>query len=195
MWVLISLVGLALLAGGAWFAFIRSVETPAYRVIAAEGPYELRDYPAHVAAEVHRDGGRETAVGRGFGPLAGYIFAKTRPGPKIAMTAPVTQVPDDESGWRVRFIMPAEHSKESLPTPANADVRLVEVPAQRIAAVRFSGRATDPMFEAKTSALRSWLSGQGYATTATPTFAYYDDPSIPGLLRRNEVLVPVRPTP
>lgn len=188
---LLALIGLVALAAGGWYAFIRSVETPDYAVVVADGAYEVRDYPRLLAAEVRRAGSREAAVQRGFGPLAGYIFAKSRPGPKISMTAPVTQAPDHDDEWRVRFVMPAKYTKESLPKPGSDDVRIVEIPAQRVAAVRFSGRATDALFEAHAEDLRRWLEGQGYTATSTPTFAYYDDPSIPGPLRRNEVLIPV----
>ncbi|MEL6183625.1 MAG: heme-binding protein [Myxococcota bacterium] len=194
LWVLPVLLGLPVLLFGGWYAYLRSVETPAYAVVASERSFELRDYPKMIAAEVRRTGGRQTAVSLGFGPLAGYIFAKERSGERIAMTAPVTQEPIDESGgaWAVRFILPARYSMETLPPPASADVRLTEIPSRRVGAVRFSGRATDADFAARQSALEAWLARQDLHPAGAATFAYYDDPSIPGFLRRNEVLIPVR---
>lgn len=197
MWVLAVLVLLVLVAVGGWYATIRSVETPSYAVVREEGPFQLRAYPALVAAEVVRSGTREEAVRRGFGPLAGYIFAKERTGEKIAMTAPVTQTqrPDRPSEWAVRFIMPSKHSLETLPRPAGEDVDLVSIPPRRVAAVRFSGRADDDAFEEHRAALETWMESLGLEAEGPPTLAYYDDPFVPGFLRRNEVLIPVEGTP
>lgn len=190
---LLVLAGVAALFLGGWYAYIRSVETPNYSVVTSDRAFELRDYPGMVAAEVRRGGGRQTAVSLGFGPLAGYIFAKERDGERIAMTAPVTQEEPVEDGgeWAVRFILPSKYSLDTLPRPASGDVRLVELPPRRMAAVRFSGRATDADFSARRAELEAWLSARGLSSAGAATFAYYDDPSIPGFLRRNEVLIPV----
>jgi hypothetical protein len=115
------------------------------------------------------------------------------------MTAPVTQQrasdaaaaagPEREGPWRIRFIMPAEYDREDLPEPATDVVRLVEVPPQRVAAVRFSRVATDAPIEAQEKRLRAWLEARRLAPAGPPTYAYYNDPFTPGFLRRNEVLI------
>ncbi len=184
-----------------WWWRVSNVETPKYTVVSTDGPIEVRDYPRLVAAEIEGQGGRGEAVSRSFMPLAGYIFAKERTGPKIAMTAPVTQqrkldealmVPPSEKGpWRVRFIMPAAYERSALPEPARADIELVEVPAMRAAAIRFSGVATDELIREQQDRLVAWLSARGLRASAPPTYAYYNDPFTPGFLRRNEVIIPV----
>lgn len=108
---------------------------------------------------------------------------------KIAMTAPVTQTSDDGQ-WRVRFLMPAGRTLADLPVPAG-DVRLVEVPAQRVAAIRFSGGWTDTAFARAEATLDAWLAAEGLAAAGPPTYAYYNDPFTPPFLRRNEVIVPI----
>ena len=195
MWVFVSLVALAFVVATGWYAFIRSVETPPFHLVTKDGVFEVRDYAEQVAAEVVRTGSREQAVQRGFRPLAGYIFAKDRPGEKVAMTAPVVQEPEDGSStstatWRVRFIMPSAYTKDSLPQPIG-EVRLTELPARRMAVIRFSGRADTAMFERELERLRNWIDRQGLRPEGGPTLAYYDDPLVPGPLRRNEVMVPV----
>jgi DNA gyrase inhibitor GyrI len=189
------------------FVFVvQNVEQPVYRVVDQEGDLEVRDYPSLVVAEVRREGSRREALGAGFGPLARYIFGKERAGEQIsmtapvtqqraeaiAMTAPVTQARGRGGDWAVRFIMPARYRLDQLPAPAG-DVRLAEVPARRVAAIRFSGRATDDQIAAKESELRAWLAQRRLTAASTPVYAYYNDPLTPGFLRRNEVLIDLTP--
>ena len=185
-----AFLALAVAACG-WWAVTSNVETPPYETVRAdEGQgIEIRRYPPLLAAEVTRRGSRDDAVRAGFGPLAGYIFAKEREGEKIAMTAPVTQAPGEGGAWTIRFIMPQGYDRETLPVPAGEDVEIVEIPERRIAAIRFSGRQTDALLAEKEAALREWLQDQELASDGAATFAYYNDPFTPGFLRRNEVLV------
>ncbi|MBC8050374.1 MAG: heme-binding protein [Chitinophagales bacterium] len=183
-----------------------NVEQPSYRTIVSDGAIELRQYPPSIVAEVTRRGSRQAAVSAAFGPLAGYIFAKERGGDKIAMTAPVTQQREtiamtapvtqsaSESGdnaWTVRFIMPAKYTLETLPKPANADVRIITVPETRRAAIRFSGYATDASIAEQQALLLGWLQSRKLKPVGSPTYAYYNDPFTPGPLRRNEVIYDV----
>lgn len=201
----VGVVAAVAVAGvGAWVYFVNNVEQPAYSVVAQDGPYEIRDYPELLVAEVRRSGDRRTAVNAGFRPLADFIFANDRAGDSIAMTAPVTQArepiamtapvtqsPSDVGGegeWTVRFIMPSEYTYESLPKPGGGDVRIETVPAARKAAIRFSGVATDDLLAEKEAELRAWLEDRQAEIAGPPTFAYYNDPFTPGFLRRNEVL-------
>jgi DNA gyrase inhibitor GyrI len=196
--VVLGIVGMAV-----FVYVVQNVETPAYTVVTADGAFEVRDYPPLVVAEVRRTGPRGEALSAGFGPLARYIFAKERAGDKISMTAPVTQerpetiamtapVTQSQAGggdWAVRFIMPAEYRLSQLPAPAGPDVQLKEVPARRIAAVRFSGRTTDALIAEREAELRAWMTARGLKAAAEPVYAYYNDPFTPGPLRRNEVQI------
>ena len=197
---------LAVLAGVGIFAWMRataSVETPDYTVERTDGAVELRSYPPLVLASVRREGDRSRAVGGAFRPLADYIFAKSRGGDKIAMTAPVVQEPEKiamtapvvqepgaDDAWTVSFIMPTGRTLADLPDPAG-DVTLREVPERRVAALRFSGRWTDANFEARASDLMAWVEAQGLTPASPVEYAYYNDPFTPWFLRRNEVLVEV----
>ncbi len=184
-----AVVTVVAVVGGARVWASQTVETPAYQIEAAQGAFEVRNYPAMVAAQVERTGNRGAAVRAAFSPLAGYIFAKDRPGEKIAMTAPVTQEPD-ENGWVVSFIMPAGRSIADLPVPAG-DVTLVDIPPRRMAAIKFSGRWTDDRFKRHADQLAAWIDAQGLKMVGDLEFAYYNDPFTPGFMRRNEVMVEV----
>ncbi|MEM0906770.1 MAG: heme-binding protein [Pseudomonadota bacterium] len=178
-------------AGGAWVWVSRSVETPAYTVEVADGPFEIRNYPTLVVASVDRDGERGEAVRAAFSPLARYIFARDRDGEKIAMTAPVTQEPS-QGGWTVSFIMPAGRTVADLPAPfAAQDISLSEIEPRQMASVRFSGRWTDDRFNEAAGQLAQWLESKNMTPAGPPEFAYYNDPFTPPFLRRNEVLIEI----
>jgi hypothetical protein len=194
--ILLAVAALSIAGFGIYIWRINAVEQPAYETVSQDGNFEVRDYPSLVAAEVVRFGSRRDAVYTGFRPLAAYIFASERPGEKIAMTAPVTQQSGQgTSEWSIRFIMPSKLSLQSLPRPENTEVKLVDIPAQRRAAVRFSGVADDVLLEEKTNALRAWMRSRGLTSQGAPTFAYYNHPLTPGFLRRNEVLFDLEAAP
>ena len=190
LWAAGGALALLLVALGGWTLLMRTVETPDHRVIRAEGAYELRAYPALRVAEIARDGPRRAALREGFGPLARYIFARDREGPKIAMTAPVTQRPSGE-GWAVAFILPAEYADAAPPAPATPGVAIRTEPAGRWAALRFSETPDDASLAAREAALRGWIAAQELSAQGAAVYAYYDDPMVPGFLRRNEVLIRV----
>lgn len=185
--------GAALLAVAGCAALVArgNVEEPPYESVTLDGDFELRDYPELTVAEVTTTGTRRDAVGAGFGPLAGYIFARERDGDKIAMTAPVTQTPGEGGDWVIRFIMPSQYTLDTLPRPAGSRVRLETLPPRRMAAVRFSGVARDTLIAEQEARLASWMNERGLVPVDTPTYAYYNDPLTPGFMRRNEVLIPV----
>lgn len=191
IWILGGGIVLLAIAGCAAFLVASNVEQPPYTSVSLDGDFELRDYPELTVAEVTTTGARQQAVSSGFGPLAGYIFAKEREGDKIAMTAPVTQTAADGGEWVVRFIMPSHYTLETLPRPAGSTVRLQTLPPRRMASVKFSGVTDDALIAEQEARLVAWMAARDLTPTETPTYAYYNDPFTPGFLRRNEVMVPV----
>lgn len=182
-----------------------ATEEPAFVVAIHESEFEVRDYPALVAAEVSVTGSRDQASRAGFRLLAGYIFggntrrqsiAMTTPvvqqravGQSIAMTAPVIQS-GKAGGWSVRFVMPRAYALETLPTPNDSRVHLVSVPASRFAVVRFSGVAKSAEVERKTATLKSFMERQHLRAAGPASLARYDPPWTPCFMRRNEVWIP-----
>lgn len=184
--------GLAAVGAAAAFAQYRHTEKPDYTLVRDDAEFELRDYPALVVAEISNAGTRERASGASFRRLAAYIFADDRPegGEKIAMTAPVLQDEPKPGQWRMRFVMPSHYTLDTLP-PAPEDITLTQMPARRMAALRFSGNASDRDLALMEARLRDWMRQERLMPAGEAEFAFYDAPMIPGPLRRNEVLIPV----
>ncbi|MFW5723619.1 MAG: SOUL family heme-binding protein, partial [Halochromatium sp.] len=192
--ILLGIAAVLGIAGLLVFVYvIQNVERPDYQVVVQDDDFELRDYPPLVVAEVSGRGDRQQSLSSGFGPLARYIFAKERGGEriamtapvqqravgvdeKIAMTAPVTQISAADGDWTVQFIMPSEYRLEDLPAPGNAEVRLERIPARRLAAVRFSGRANDQAIAEQQQRLKDWMSARDLEPRGAPIYAYYNDP-------------------
>lgn len=120
-----------------------------------------------------------------FGFLADYIFGNNAEGVKIAMTAPVLQQ-RTQDGFEVSFVMPSDLSNP--PTP-NTNLRVSKVDQKLMAAYRFSGSASDSLFEAKSKKLLEAVASAGYTPVSEVIYARYDGPWTLPLLRRNEVLV------
>ena len=112
-------------------------------------------------------------------------------GDDIAMTAPVAQTGSAEQGWTVRFFMPSKWSMETLPTPDDDTVRLVHVPAETVAVLRFTGDRSAPAVAARTEELMNTLRDNGIEPAGEPTSWFYDPPWTLPFLRRNEVTVAI----
>lgn len=194
-------------AGGSVVGFRRFTEEPDYTAESLADGVELRRYPARIAAQTAVEADEVTARRIGFERLAGYIFGKNhigsagqtavveqsrpRSGEKIAMTAPVAQQVDSDGQWVIRFFMPADRTRESLPDPDDAAVRLVTVPAETVAVKRFSGSTDPEVVAAKTADLLRTLESQGWKAVGSPAAWFYDPPWTVPVLRRTEVWVSV----
>jgi hypothetical protein len=203
-WTWIGLaLGAILLAGGAW-SQMSTVEEPKFTIAEQANGFELRDYPAMIAAEVSVKGPRETAINDGFRLLADYIFGNNIAADKVAMTAPVTQqasesvamtAPVTQSGagdsWTVQFIMPSKYTMETLPKPKNPAVVLKPMEPERFAVIRFSGVGNDALLEEKTAELTKMIEARKLSAIGPVRYAFYNPPWVLGMFRRNEVMVPV----
>jgi hypothetical protein len=181
-----------------------------YDVVATIGAIEIRQYDPRLAAET--DMGPGSSVERGqyaaFMALADFIFAKNRQGPEVAMTAPVAIAPAPEpiamtapvavepgpDGQVMRFFMPAAYTRETLPQPGDDRVRIVTVPAQTLAVLRFAGEITDAEVAGRQTELLAGLQGTAWQPVGEPGFFGYDPPMTPPEHRRNEVFVEVTAT-
>ncbi|WP_238981102.1 SOUL family heme-binding protein [Williamsia herbipolensis] len=182
-------------------------EEPSHTTKKLTDTVEVRRYEPRIAAETTVQGSdEEKARSDGFRRLAGYIFGGNQGSEKVAMTAPVSQgaakgekiamtapvsTSADASGWVIRFFMPSKWTMATLPSPNDDRVRLVEVPAESVAAVRFSGSRSPESVAAKTKELLDVLSANGVATADEPVSWFYDPPWTVPFRRRNEVVVPI----
>ena len=111
-------------------------------------------------------------------------------GEKIKMTAPVGQQRLQEK-WTVSFMMPSSYTLKTLPEPEDPKVTLRQVPARRIAAVRYSGFWSEQNYLRYKLELESWIKEKGFASVGDPIWARYNPPFTPWFLRRNEILIPI----
>jgi hypothetical protein len=186
------------------------VEQPSFEVIGAVGPIEIRHYGPRLAAEADMGPGSgiEAEQDATFMALAAFIFGQNRQGPVVAMTAPVSvenvtapiamtapvALEPGDIGRVMRFFMPAEYTLETLPQPGDDRVRIVTVPAQTLAVLRFSGEADDEQVAEQKVELLAGLTGSNWQPVGEPGFFGYDPPMAPADLRRNEVFVEVETT-
>lgn len=184
---------------------VMATEEAKYEVVKQEQAFEIRDYASHVVAETVVEGSMEGAGNKAFKLLFRYISGGNQSRQKVAMTAPVSQQPKGEKismtapvgqqraekGWVVSFMMPDSYTLETLPVPSDTNVTLKYIPAQRMAAVRYTGSWSEKGYSQHKSKLESWIRENGLTAAGDPQWARYDPPFKLWFMRRNEVLIPV----
>jgi SOUL heme-binding protein len=186
---------------------IRMYEEPRYEVVSRiDEQVEVRRYGPRLAAEFESPtaggAGRDEAFRLLFAYIAGANENASAGRATIAMTVPVqvhqnvrmamtvpVQTAEAGQALRMRFFLPERYSKDAAPTPTDARVRLVEVPGETIAVLRFSGSGGD--FAQRQSELLAKLAGSHWHPLGAPYALYYDAPFTLPLLRRNEAAVAV----
>jgi effector-binding domain-containing protein len=78
-----------------------------------------------------------------------------------------------------------------LKRPENPNITLRQVPARRMAAVRYSGFWSEKRHFRYKLELESWIQERGLTIAGDPIWARYNSPFTPWFLRRNEILIPV----
>jgi DNA gyrase inhibitor GyrI len=156
-------------------------ETAPYRVVRSEGAFEIRDYPELKIATTTRVGDDAS-----FMKLFRYIDGGNVEKQKIAMTTPVFMVQG-----KMAFVVPEAH-KAAPPAPASPAVAIDTLSARRVAVYRFSGTRTKDSEPQALVQLKAWLQENKLTEAGAAFSAYYDPPWTPGIMRRNEVLIPIQ---
>lgn len=183
-----------------------------------ETQLEIREYKSMVLVSTSMDdGGRNSAFRRLFNYIAGdnkgqKEIAMTAPvymgneasenasgikeqGTKIAMTAPVFMNNDavkNLQGNAMSFVMPADFTYATTPTPNNSKVIVSEVKNYKVAAITFSWTLSDSNVEKHTKILLDWLKKTDYTVVGKPYTAAYNGPMTLPMYRKNEILVPIK---
>jgi hypothetical protein len=194
-------------------------ETPKYSVMQKDKEIEVRQYPAYIQAEVDVNAkDYKSAIEQGFNILAGYVFGSNTARQRIAMTIPV-QVSESEKiamtapvkvsqsariamtkpvtvrgndTFTVAFIMPSEYTLDTLPLPKDNSIRFTPVPAQHMAAIRFTGYFRQDTITRNKEHLSQWLAEKELEMEGEYIIAGYNPPWVPGFLARNEVLIKIK---
>jgi hypothetical protein len=183
-----------------------AIEKAKYNILEVENDFEVRQYEPQIVAETFVEGEFEAVGNEGFRRLYKYITGYNQKEQSISMTAPVNQeaklekiamtapVSQEKEGkkWRITFLMPANYTLDSLPSPLDVRVKLKAEPGRRMATVKYSGRWSKKLFEKKKARLKEFIDKRGLIQVGEPVWARYDPPFMPWFLRRNEVLIPVQ---
>ena len=162
-----------------------------YKVIKNLQDAEIRFYPPAVMATVISAANSYKEVGnKGFRQLANYIFGGNQDNKKIAMTAPVHMQLSDK-GSSMSFVMPPEIPMQQLPKPNQQNIKIVNTPAEYVAAIRFGGYASDRDIQNYSQKLSDILAKNGIAHQGNFRFLGYDAP-YRFFGRRNEIIVTVQ---
>lgn len=206
MKILLIVVVILMLWSG-WGYFSSNVEQAEYSVVKNADGYEIRQYPKHIVAQTTVEGPYDEALNKGFSIIAGYIFGGNIKKQSIAMTAPVTaeEVVSEKIAMTapvktgiegnarvVSFVMPKSYTLESLPVPEDTRVKIVEMPARKMAALRFSWFRNSNRIKQMESELLAALSRDMVEVVGTPSYAGYNGPWTPPWMTRNEVLVEIK---
>jgi len=194
-----------------------SVEIAPYNVIETaqnapqNTPMELRHYDelVLVSTSMAIEGNPEER-NSAFYRLFNYISGENTAQDKIAMTAPVfmdeenktdgTKIPmtapvfmdDREDKGMMSFVLPAEYTLDTAPTPNNPDVKLHSMKDYTVAVITFNGRLEKENIDSHLPTLNSWIAEQGYVQTGPYKIAGYNAPFTLPAMRRNEILIPVQ---
>ena len=181
-----------------------SVSTPRYALLSEEKGYEIREYGGYIVSEITVPGPYRDAMYAGFRILFDYISGNNASAQKIEMTAPVLEErpvaiemtapvlqETDTERHTVAFIAPEGYTLETIPVPKDPRVRIREVPAHKVAALRFGGWADAEKVRRKTSELKKMLERDGRTVLSPFRSAQYNPPWTPPPFRRNEILVEI----
>jgi len=169
-------------------------ESAPYTVVEKEKNIEIREYPDLVLAATSAKFEARGNDGS-FMRLFRYISGDNQSESKIAMTTPVFMEAEGEgSPGQMGFVMPQEVAKAGAPTPKGSGVEIRKREGGRFAVVRFSGVMDAKVAQAEEAKLREWIAQRGLEAESTSERAGDDPPFTPGFLRRNEVLIRLKPS-
>ena len=185
-----------------------ATKEPSYRVIKSDGDCEVREYVSYCVAETFTDiSDFDEASNQAFRKLFRYISGDNRSKTEIEMTAPVTTSKSEKiemtapvtstkkaGGYLTAFVMPAQLSLGTTPIPNDSSIQIREIPARRVAVIKFSGRWTSSSMDEHGGKLMDWISKNGLVPTGEPVIARYDPPFMPWFLRRNEIQIEIKPS-
>lgn len=187
--------------------FTSRVEHADYILIKKHRGYEVRAYKSHIEAQTTVEGDYQEALGKGFRIIATYIFGGNRKQKSIAMTSPVIEqtflsekiamttpilASNVGSSHLIAFGMPRSYTMETLPTPNDNRVKLIKVPAKKMAVLRFSWYRSSARVAKMKEKLVELLRSDKVHTLGSPMYAGYSAPFTPPWMQRNEILIEIK---
>ncbi len=212
--IVLTIAVLSFVTGGCSMFGGKAAEEPAYRIVLDDGAVQIREYGSYGVVETVVEQPFEAATREGFRRLFDYISGANRGTSRIEMTAPVVAAPESVAmtapalaspsptngshgdledragaGWTIAFVLPEDLTAATAPEPVDERVALRDVPAQRVAVIRFAGLFRNAPAEALRRDLAAWLEARSLAHEGDWRMAGYNPPWTLPPLRRNEVIV------
>lgn len=167
----------------------RQTESHSYKVIKDFKSFEIRQYDAALFSYIKMPyDNYENSSGKGFRQLAGYIFGGNDKNEKIAMTTPVAMTVEDSVV--MKFMIPRHMNLSDMPGPNNPNIKFKKEEEKTMAAISFSGWASDPKISEYTEKLKNLLSEEQILYKGPFSFLGYNPP-YEVLNRKNEIVVEV----
>ena len=200
-----------LLQSGCSLLGIRTSEEATYQTLQQQGQFEIRQYEPRVIATTRVDSDFDDAGSQAFRRLFNYISGDNIAQREIAMTVPVIaseaeptgsrEIPmttpvtgqKDGLGWRYSFVLPSTFTLQNAPEPTDDRVRIEPIPARKVAVFRYSGSWGIEQFDDHSARLLQWLEQQKLEPESAPRIAAYDPPFALPFLRRNEIMIDIKP--
>jgi len=167
-------------------------EQPAYVVVSEETDFQIREYAPTVVAQFTMRGTYKRAVNDGYIKLERYFLGENTAPERMDLTIPVMVRDDLASGWTVMFVVPSAYRVTSAPQPNDRRIRLLELPARRVASIQFKGKLNETVMREQTERLEDWLRAHDIEHRNDFTLAGYDQGWVPKRFRKNEILVTLK---
>ena len=165
----------------------RTIETYPYVIKKSHTDFEIRAYEATLFTSVKLSSSDyKNSSSQGFSILAGYIFGDNDRNEKISMTSPVSMSLEDS--MTMMFMVPKKLDKDLLPKPNQSDIKFKNEPAKTMAALQFSGWASDKKIKKFKQKLKTALDAEGISYTDRFYFFGYNAP-YEVFNRKNEIIV------
>lgn len=187
---------------------VKNIEEPNYKRVENKKWYSIREYSNYIVAEVEVTWPQDEALSNGFRLLAWYIFwwntkkqsiAMTAPvndiensSEKIAMTVPVSETITENNSRIIQFSMPSKFTLSSLPIPNNEKVKIREISWYKAAVLQYTWYATESKIEKMKQKLITYLNNDNIQINGNIISAQYNPPLSFPLLRKNEIIIPIK---
>lgn len=167
----------------------RQTESHPYKVIKTFNSFEIRQYDAALFSYIKMPyNNYENSSSQGFRQLAGYIFGGNDRNEKIAMTTPVAMTVEDSVV--MKFMIPSHMNLSDMPRPNNPNIHFKREEEKTMAAITFSGWASDKRITEYKEKLKELLKENKIKYHGSFSFLGYNPP-YEVLNRKNEIVVEV----
>lgn len=162
-------------------------ERPEYALELSEPPFELRKYEGFVIMEYSNEA--DPNISNGFGTLFRYISSDNKTKQKISMTVPVLEE-DLGNRFKMAFVVPKAHWND-VPKPNSPLLSMKKIDPGLYGVIKYGGRSNEQVEAEMKTKLEHWVKAKEYRIASNFILAFYNPPIVPGMFRRNEILVRV----